>query len=234
MFEIKVEKTWHDAIFARASVRSFTGAPSEEQLLLLGDQCRKFSWQGVRMRLFRGPGMKGFIKGTNVFCAIALKKGVAPEIAGFYGEALVLEATAMGLGACWLGMYYHDMVKNTFKPEKDEDVVLIIALGQCKKPAFAPKRKPLSALLTGSETELHPWQKSAFEAARVAPSAVNSQPWRFAFDVRSISVLSRSTLVGKKYAGFDRGIAMLHATVGAVKEGREGRWVACENGYLYK
>ena len=128
MFEIKVEKSWYDAIYARASVRTFTGEPTEEQLLHLGDLCRKFSWQGVRMRLFRGPGMKSFIKGTQIFCAIALKKGTAPELAGFYGEALVLEAVSMGLGACWLGMFYHDMVKNTFKPAQDEEVVLLIAL----------------------------------------------------------------------------------------------------------
>lgn len=234
MFEIKVEKSWHDAIYARSSVRTFTAAPTDEQLLQLGDLCRKFSWQGVRMRLFRGPGMKSFIKGTDVFCAIALKKGAAPELVGFYGEALVLEATAMGLGACWLGMYYHDMVKNTFKPAKDEEVVLLIALGQCQQKPFAPKRKALSELLTGNESDLAPWQKSAFEAARVAPSAVNMQPWRFEFDARSLSILSRSTLMGKKYAGYDRGIAMLHATVGAAKEGREGRWQSCENGYLFK
>ena len=72
------------------------------------------------------------------------------------------------------------------------------------------------------------------ESARLAPSAVNMQPWRFAFDVRSMSVLSRSTLMGKKYAGYDRGIAMLHATVGAAREGRDGRWQACENGYQFK
>ena len=234
MFEIKVEKTWFDAIHARSSVRRFTGAPTDEQLLQLGDLCRKFSWQGVRMRLFRGPGMKSFIKGTDVFCALALKKGTAPELVGFYGEALVLEATAMGLGSCWLGMFYHDMVKNTFKPDKEEEVVLLIALGQCDKPAFAPKRKALAELLSGNESDLHPWQKSAFEAARLAPSAVNMQPWRFAFDVRSMSVLSRSTLMGKKYAGYDRGIAMLHATVGAAREGRDGRWQACENGYQFK
>ena len=235
MFEIKVEKSWYDAIYARASVRTFTGEPTEEQLLRLGDLCRKFSWQGVRMRLFRGPGMKSFIKGTQIFCAIALKKGTAPELAGFYGEALVLEAVSMGLGACWLGMFYHDMVKNTFKPAQDEEVVRLIALGQCAKPAFAPKRKPLAELLEGGEeSALAPWQKSALEAARVAPSAVNKQPWRFAFDVRSISVLEKNSMITKKYAGYDRGIAMLHATIGAQREGRDGRWQACERGYQYK
>lgn len=234
MFEIKVEKGWYDAIYARSSVRAFTGEPTEAQLLQLGDLCRKLSWQGVRMRLFRGPGMKSFIKGTSVFCALSLKKGTAPELLGFYGEALVLEAVRMGLGACWLGMFYHEMVKNTFKPTEDETVALLIALGQCPKPAFAPKRKALGVLLEGDEHALLPWQRSALEAARVAPSATNAQPWRFAFGERSISVLEKNALLSKKYNGYDRGIAMLHATIGAAQAGREGRWQACEHGYQFK
>lgn len=112
--------------------------------------------------------------------------------------------------------------------------MLLIALGQCARPAFAPKRKELSALVEGDTSALAAWQKSALEAARVAPSAVNMQPWRFAFDPRSISVLEKNAMMTKKYNGYDRGIAMLHATVGAAKEGREGRWQACEHGYQFK
>ena len=113
--------------------------------------------------------------------------------------------------------------------------MLLIALGQCPRPAFAPKRRALADLLEGGdESALQPWQRSAFEAARVAPSAVNMQPWRFAFDARSVSVLEKSTLLTKKYAPYDRGIAMLNLTVGAAKEHRDGRWQACENGYQFK
>lgn len=234
MFEIKVEKPWCDALYARVSVRTFTGEPTQEQLLRLGDLCRQLSWQGVRLRLFRGPGMKRFIKGTSVYCAIALKKGAAPELAGYYGQAIVLEAVSMGLGTCFLGMFYREMVKNTFKPAQDEEIVLLIALGTCEKPAFNPKRKPMSALLTGAESALSPWQKSALDAARVAPSAINQQPWRFLFDARSVSILQKPSLVSKKYTPYDCGIAMLNLTVGAYAQGREGRWQPIEGGFQFK
>ena len=32
MFEINIEKNWCDAVYARSSVRKFTGAPDKEQL----------------------------------------------------------------------------------------------------------------------------------------------------------------------------------------------------------
>ena len=58
MFEINIEKSWCDAVYARSSVRKFTGAPDEAQLSRLGEMCRKLSWQGVTIRMFRGPGLR--------------------------------------------------------------------------------------------------------------------------------------------------------------------------------
>lgn len=236
MFEIKLEKKWCTAIYERAAVRSFTGEPTDEQLKKLGDLCRKLSWQGVRLRLFRGPGMRSFIKGTSVYCAVAIKKNTAPELAGFYGEAVALEAVSMGLGTCWMGMFHKGIVNNAFTPEPEEKVMLLIAIGQCAKPTFAPKRKSLE-VLTGMDTSaiaaLDPWAKSALDAARVAPSAINLQPWRFGVEPRAISV-NEGPAVIKTYVSFDRGIAMLHVSLGAFSAGREGRWQQTETGYIYK
>ena len=74
------------------------------------------------------------------------------------------------------------------------------------------------------------WQKEAVLAARLAPSAINQQPWKFAVDSTSVSVLERSVLINK-YAGIDRGICMLHAAVGATKAGRTPTWRKVEGGY---
>ena len=49
------------------------------------------------------------IKGTDVYAVIVAKRGTPMEMEGFMGEALVLEATAMGLGTCWCGL--HPMVR---------------------------------------------------------------------------------------------------------------------------
>ena len=63
--------------------------------------------------MFKGPGLKSQIKGTDVYAVIIAKRGTPMEVEGFMGEALVLEATAMGLGTCWLGAgFYPDIISS--------------------------------------------------------------------------------------------------------------------------
>lgn len=233
MFELKLEKSWYDAISKRSSVRKYTGAPDKEQLDRLGVLCRKLSWQGITVRMFKGPGLKG-IKGTDVYAVVVAKKNVPMELEGFMGEALVLEATSMGLGTCWLGsMFYPEIINRNVNLQNDEVVHCVIALGKCDMPAFAPKRKDVVKLCGKTEEELAAlgvWQKEAVLAARLAPSAMNLQPWTIEADKAGVSILEANTLI-KKYAPLDRGIAMLHAAVGAHHAGREAVWKKVEGGY---
>ena len=233
MFELKLEKNWHDAIFARSSVRTYTGAPDKEQLDRLGVLCRKLSWQGITVRMFKGPGLKG-IKGTNVYAVIVAKKNTPMELEGFMGEALVLEATAMGLGTCWLGaMFYPEIISRNVNLQNDEVVHCVIAIGKANLPAFNPKRKDLQKICGKTEEELAGlgvWQKEAVKCARLAPSASNQQPWKSEADTAGVSILETNVLI-KKYAQLDRGIAMLHAAVGAYHMGREAVWKKVDGGY---
>ena len=50
-------------------------------------------------------------------------------------------------------------------------------------------RKTVTELCSGlEETKWPDWVKAAVEAARLAPSAVNRQPWRFQIELDSITV----------------------------------------------
>ena len=233
MFELKLEKSWYDAMLKRSSVRKYIGAPDKEQLDRLGVLCRKLSWQGITVRMFKGPGLKG-IKGTDVYAVVVAKKNAPMELEGFMGEALVLEATAMGLGSCWLGaMFYPEIINRNVNLQNDEVVHCVIALGKCEMPAFAPKRKDVVKLCGKTEEELAAlgvWQKEAVMAARLAPSAMNQQPWKIEADKTGVSILEAGVMF-KKYAPLDRGIAMLHAAVGAHHAGREAVWKKVDGGY---
>ena len=88
------------------------------------------------------------------------------------------------------------------------------------------RRKPLSALVTGlNEAGCSSWILSALNAARLAPSAVNRQPWRFHVDSKSITIsvssLRRDYGVLKR---LDCGIAMLHIELAALNSGIDGSW----------
>ncbi len=238
MFELNIEKSWCDAVYARSSVRKYTGAPDKEQLDRLGVLCRKLSWQGVTIRMFKGPGLRSQIRGTDVYAVIIAKQGTPMEVEGFMGEALVLEATAMGLGSCWLGAgYYPDIISRNVNLQNDEAVHCVIALGKAQLPAFAPKRKPLEKVCGMTEAqlgELGAWQKEAVLAARVAPSAINMQPWKITADKTSVTISEPTAVLYKKYAALDRGICMLHATVGAFKAGRKAAWKKVDGGYAMR
>ena len=235
MLELNIEKSWVGAVWRRSSVRSYTGAPDEEQLKRLGALCRKLSWQGVTIRLFQGPGLRSAIKGTDVYAVIVAKAGTPPETEGYMGEALVLEATAMGLGTCWLGAgFIPDIIERNVDLQSGEAVHCVISIGKANLPAFAPKRKPLEKICGMNEEQLSAlgsWQKDAVLSARVAPSAINMQPWKITADSASITIRDDAFLV-KKYAHIDCGICMLHAAVGAAKAGRTPKWRKSDAGYV--
>ena len=235
MLEINLEKSWHDAIYHRSSVRTYTAPPTEEQLQRLGVLRRKLCWQGVTIRLFQGPGLRSAIKGTDVYAVIISKDGTPAEAEGYMGEALVLEAASMGLGTCWLGAgFIPDIVSRNVNLQSGESIHCVISIGQCVPPAFAPKRKPLEKICGMTEAQLDAlgaWQKSAVMAARLAPSAINLQPWKIKADTASVTIVNNALLV-KKFAGIDCGICMLHAAVGAAACGRAPKWRKADEGYV--
>ena len=79
------------------------------------------------------------------------------------------------------------------------------------------KRKPLTELVTGIEELKWPWLKTSLEAARLAPSAVNHQPWRFKVEAHSITIsvdeLKDTFNISKR---LDCGIAMLHVEIASL------------------
>jgi hypothetical protein len=89
--------------------------------------------------------------------------------------------------------------------------------------ARSPKKKPLEEIVEGTAPE--PWQEKAIEAARIAPSASNRQPWRFVVGDRSITVQADSPKDSDRFPKrLDCGIAMLHIELGAMAAGVKGKW----------
>jgi Putative TM nitroreductase len=88
------------------------------------------------------------------------------------------------------------------------------------------KRKPLDELVSGmTKTRWPGWVRMALLSARIAPSAVNRQPWRFLVESDSITVsvddLHDSYGISKR---LDCGIAMLHIEIASHVCGFVGKW----------
>ncbi len=191
--------------------------------------------------VFKGiVGAYGKIKGAPAFIAFVgnMDSPHVQEEVGYMGEGIVLEATALGLGSCWIGGRFKPEVAASLTGTKeDERVLCVTPFGYVKKRqsfeeriisvfGLTSRRKPLSRLTSGLEEKQWPeWTSSVLEAARLAPSAINRQPWHFHIEPNNITISadsgSRDSTVSKR---LDCGIAMLHIEIAARHYGMQGRW----------
>jgi nitroreductase len=156
--------------------------------------------------------------------------------AGYTAEALVLEATALGLGTCWIGGgVRRSQVTSLLGLGAHEHVYSISALGHALEHATvgeratagmvrARTRRSVDAIAPGCAA-WPDWALAGVELARIAPSATNRQPWRFAQTddgcVRLSFEGSDTPVISKR---LDCGIAMLHFELGAREAGADGSW----------
>ncbi|NLI92312.1 MAG: nitroreductase [Peptococcaceae bacterium] len=243
---------WLDAIYQRHSRRQFNGKQlSGETIHHLENFTHELNKHlpGARVAfisadpdpVFKGLiGGYGRIKGAPAYAAFLglMSDPHVQEKVGYLGECFILEATASGLATCWIGGTFRpEMVTTHLKIEKEEAVLAVTPVGYVpgnysftektlSGMARSRKRKPLEELLvTGSGCHFPEWIKVSVEAARVAPSAVNRQPWRFVVEDQGITVrvdnLKNSSGISKR---LDCGIAMLHIEIGALVSGVKGQW----------
>jgi hypothetical protein len=154
---------------------------------------------------------------------------------GYLGEGFILEATGLGLGTCWIAASFdHVGAAELVDLTPGEQVVAITPVGYPTRDQAAGERllrTMVKASARLSVEKLAPgildcdwprWAVSAVQAARLAPSGANRQPWRFRLDGDSL-VMGRAE---KLYctAPIDFGIARLHVELGAQHEGVSGSW----------
>jgi len=245
--ELPVER-WYPAIFKRHSRRTYSGqVPEEDKLARLDQVCREFRpFPEVRSQLVRKSpetvfkglvGHYGRVNRAPMYIAFIGKMNSPPvqEAAGYTGEGIILEATALGLDTCWVGGFFRpECVRSQINIQEGEKVLSVTPVG------FAPPektrqekimsglvksrlRKPLAKLVGGKITA--PWMEKALEAARLAPSAQNRQPWRFRIERDAVVMAAdKSFSTSSISKRLDCGIAMLHFELGARATGVVGKW----------
>ena len=92
---------------------------------------------------------------------------------GYVGELVALKLAEMNIGTCWLGG-----AKSTEVKEHNEYTISIAfgkPLADFRKSADDAKRKALDSIAEGYNEEI----RDILEYVRLAPSAINLQPWHF-------------------------------------------------------
>lgn len=194
-------------------------------------------------------GTYGFIKGAQSFIVgVCDNSDYDKENFGYLMEVIILVATDMGLGTCWLGGFFR---KGEFSKKvnrgSNEDIPAITPIGYP-----ANKRRLKERVLRGfvRAKARQPWEKLFFkggfsiplqqdglgdyetvlEMVRLGPSAGNKQPWRIVkeegkniFHFYVVDIPGKEGLY-TKMRKIDSGIAVCHFDLTAKELGIKGTW----------
>lgn len=182
-------------------------------------------------------GTYGTIKGaSNFFIGVCQNSKEGYQRFGYVFEKVVLFCTSLGLGTCWMaGTYKKSDFAKVTQLEENEAIAIVSPLGwEASKNSIIGKimsqkgkrydfeknffdtnpSTPLTRTMAGK-------YETALEMVRIAPSAVNKQPWRV---IRTDNAF-HFYLDGKLVMQYlDIGIAMCHFEEAAKETGLHGHF----------
>lgn len=182
------------------------------------------------------PSTYGTISGASYYFLLGSDTGENSQLSlGFRMEQVVLKATSMGLGTCWIAATFKGTTfaaAAEFPAETPLKVVIPVGYPAAKKGLAeklirtalgSAKRKPFEELFDVSDESPY---RFPLEMMRLAPSSTNSQPWR-ALEVDSTLYFYYEN---KSAASIlDLGIGLSHFYLAAKEKGLEGELTICKD-----
>ena len=165
----------------------------------------------------------GFFKGVrSVIVLKGLKNDMhLKEKLGYYGERLVIEATKLGLGTCWVGGTF-DNKSSLFNSQNDESLVCVLTIGypyiekslreKIIHSVMHRKVKSIDKFYISDTKKLPKWFIDGIELVVRAPSAKNKQPVRFEY---KDYIVTAHVDEKNEFDLVDLGISKLHFEIGA-------------------
>ena len=196
-------------------------------------ELKKFDLKGPQR-----PSTYGTISGARWYLLMGIYEDEMSALSAGYGmEKVVLKATELGLGTCWMALTFKgaDFAKGVEMPS-DEPLRIISPVGfPAKKRKIlesitrltlgSAKRKPMSELFSEGNFGTPVGEDNKFYEAlsmmRLAPSAKNTQPWRAL--VRGNEVWFYYVL-RTEVSLLDLGIGICHFDLTLKQDGYGGCW----------
>lgn len=199
----------------RKSVRNYTDEPVGREILekiaaFIEGARPLYPELPFRWQLLERSQVKCFFPWTAPHCIAIYAPDVpgAPENVGFIFQQLDLYLCSLGLGACWLGL---GKPAKTVPAEMDGmKFAMMITFGH---PRGNARRKGAADFRRMRLSEISDREDLRLEGARLAPSSVNSQPWRFTHEgeiLRAHCAKKALALVLNDMNLIDMGIALAH------------------------
>jgi nitroreductase len=200
----------YEAIFQRKSVRKYKKDDIEEALLhniKLKIETLKplFEDIGYEIKILRREEVSNNWAPSYIAIYSEKKPGYLLN-AGYLLQQIDLFVQSIGLGSCWIGLARPHLSK-----QKRYGFVIMLSVGYPEQDISRTKedfkRKTLLEITDIEDSNL-------MEAVRLAPSAVNSQPWFFAKSEDGIDIYRSKkgfhALALNTWNQIDIGIAIIH------------------------
>ncbi|WP_085830179.1 nitroreductase family protein [Collinsella vaginalis] len=215
-----------DAIYARHSVRAYTGQTVggairlqlealAQELSRAGGLTLSFRWD--EPRAFSSPlaHYGKFSQVTNYLVISGRRRKGLEQDAGYYGERIVLEAQRLGLNSCWVATTAKRRLVRASIPE-GESLVILVAIGHGEN-AGVVRRSKVASQVSNVGADTPPWFARAVEAALLAPTSINQQKFHLAFCAGDPGELPGVRLTRRfgPYSSVDEGIVRLHVEIAA-------------------
>ena len=207
--------TLYDAIFLRRSVRKYNKTSLSDDFLkelqTHIDDTKQMDGQNARFEIVTDAEVKG--SAPYYILAFCEEGDSAYANIGYVLQKADLFIQSKGLGSLYLGIK---------KPKvKSDDFCILLAFGK----SDVPFRKGEEDFKRLSIAEMSSSDNSVARAARLAPSAQNSQPWELTFSENKVTIdyFGRGMLkkvFRKKLSIIDMGIVTRHVEEALLKEGR--------------
>lgn len=213
----------YSTIFQRRSIRNYNQQPLDEPTLnkikkqfevlkpLYEDIKTEFivlTSEDVNQRMMK--------KAPHYIAAFSERKEGYLTNIGFMLQQMDLYLSMNGIGACFQGI---PSVKKHVLKSTELKFIILLAFGEANEQLHRLdisefKRKSFQEISNNTEA------REIIEAARMAPSATNSQPWYFTGDSNTINAYIKKPNVLKrimagKYPPIDLGIALYHLNIAA-------------------
>lgn len=250
---MKLNEKWYEAINVRTSRRSYSNE------VLNSSDCNKIETliseinneSKLNIKLIKNGGkfLNGFkasygmISGANSFIALIGDRSIEnlkTEI-GYYGELIVLEATRLNLGTCWIGgTYKKEACESELGLKNNEELICVISIGYVKESKslkeklitrLAKNNKSIDDILLEKDANIESWIEDGINAVIKAPSAINKKPVGYTFNKGEIK-----TFITKENDGYeeiDLGISMAHFEIAAHSNSKIGKWSKVNGEFIF-
>lgn len=200
----------------------------------------------VTIKLIEGEqdqklGTYGVIKGAKMYLGAVCENGDFDlEALGYEFEKVVLFATKLGIGTCWLGGTFNKgNFAKVMEVKSNEKFPIVSPIGYssdskrlidsiAKFTAKSGQRKKFKEIFFKddfnnllSEDDSNKYL-NPLEMVRIAPSAVNGQPWRIVYRENRLDFYK--TKPSRDMNRIDMGIALAHFHISCNIEGIEGMY----------